>query len=148
MLPDVSFDIPVGLDVWLVPPPATDRSTVIESVRCGPKGPLVKLAGVDSIEHASTLRGVTITASADDLPLEIAEEPFDPVGMTISDESRGEIGVISDVIVTGANDVWVVDHGPWGQVLVPVIDDVILDIDDAANLVRVRLLHGLIDGEE
>lgn len=148
MMQEFPFDLPVGLEVWLVPPPAAGRSTLIDSVRRGPKGPLVKLAGIDTIEHAATLRGLTITASAADLPSQVAEEPFDPVGMTVVDESRGEIGVISDVIVTGANDVWVVNGGPWGQVLVPVIDDVIINVDQVAHRVSVTLLDGLIDGQE
>ena len=78
-----------------------------------------------------------------DLPDPI--EHFDPVGLELVDEKRGSIGRVTDVIVTGANDVWVVE-GPLGEILIPVIDDVIMDIDDDTGTVRVRLLPGLIEG--
>jgi len=45
---DLPFDLPEGLAVWFVPPPATIRGGFIKGVRQGPKGPLVKISGVDS----------------------------------------------------------------------------------------------------
>ncbi|MDZ4179027.1 MAG: 16S rRNA processing protein RimM, partial [Coriobacteriia bacterium] len=59
VLTDLPFDIPEGLHVWLTPPPAAIRQATVESVRPGPKGPLVKLSGVETIDVASTLRGST-----------------------------------------------------------------------------------------
>ena len=61
--------------------------------------------------------------------------------MSVVDEARGVLGEIVEVIVTGANDVWVVD-GPFGEVLLPVIDDVVLDVDEEARTAQVRLLAG------
>jgi 16S rRNA processing protein RimM len=52
-----------------------------------------------------------------------------------------------DVIETGANDVWVVQGTRFGEVLLPVTDEVVLDVDDASGTAHVRLLPGLIDGE-
>jgi len=43
--------------------------------------------------------------------------------------------------------VWIV-HGPYGEVLVPVIEDVVVEIDDDAQTIDVELLDGLIEGEE
>jgi len=48
--------------------------------------------------------------------------------------------------VTGANDVWVV-HGPYGEVLLPVIDDVVVSFDEDAETVMVTLLPGLLPEE-
>jgi 16S rRNA processing protein RimM len=141
-----TVDLPVsrlcGLEVWFVPPPPNVRRSKIVSVRPGPKGPLFALEGVEDIGTASTLRGLTVLARAADLP--DVEEEFDPVGFSVVDSERGEIGEIVDVIVTGANDVWVIE-GPFGQVLVPVIEDVIHEIDEDAGVVDVTLLPGLID---
>ena len=61
------------------------------------------------------------------------------------DEERGELGVIDEIIVTGANDVWVVRGGPLGEVLIPVIDDCVLEVDTETRTARVRLLPGLIE---
>jgi 16S rRNA processing protein RimM len=141
-----TVDLPVsrlcGLEVWFVPPPAGARTSRIVSVRPGPKGPLVTLEGIGDIESAASLRGRSILARAADLPE--VEEEFDPVGLRVADAARGDIGEIVDVIVTGANDVWVVE-GPFGEVLVPVIEDVVRDVDEASGVVRVTLLAGLIE---
>lgn len=133
-----------GLEVWFVPPPRGLRSARIAGVRPGPKGPLFALEGVSDIGSAEALRGCSVLARSVDVP-EVAEE-FDPVGVTVTDTERGLIGTIEDVIVTGANDVWIVD-GPFGQVLIPVIDDVVREIDEVALTARVTLLPGLIDEE-
>lgn len=143
----MTVDLPVerlpGLEVWFVPPPAAFRTARITGVRPGPKGPLFAFDTVRDLTASETLRGATILARIADLPE--VEESDDPLGLEVVDELRGSIGHVTDVIVTGANDVWVVD-GPLGEVLIPVIDDVILDIDEEAGVVRISLLPGLIEG--
>jgi 16S rRNA processing protein RimM len=134
----------VGLEVWFVPPPRGLRSSRITGVRPGPKGPLFAIEGVDGIGPAEELRGCLVLARTADVPE--AEEEFDPIGYTVTDAERGLVGIIEDVIVTGANDVWVV-QGPFGMVLVPVIDDVVQEFDDELMAVSVTLLPGLIDEE-
>jgi len=144
----MTVDLPVsrlvGLEVWFVPPPAGIRTSRIESIRRGPKGPLFTFEGIADISMAEQLRERTVLARSVDLP-EVAEE-FDAVGYRLVDESRGDIGEVVDVIVTGANDVWVVD-GPYGEVLVPDIDDVVGEIDDENGTISVKLLPGLLDAE-
>lgn len=139
----------VGVTVWFVPPPTLVRTAVIAGVRSGPKGPLVRFDGVEGPQTAASLRGATIVARPQDLPEGVGEpedEP-DPVGLKVIDAVRGDIGDITEVIVTGANDVWVVTGGRFGQVLIPVIDQVVREIDWGASVVRIELLDGLIEGE-
>ena len=146
---DLPFELPEGLEVWFVPPPASTRSGRIEGVRPGPKGPLVKISGVDTVDAASALCGTDVLAKRADIPeqwFESAEEPFDAEGMTVRDVERGLLGEVVETIVTGANDVWVVE-GPLGQVLLPVIDDVVLSIDEGAGQIVVRALPGLLPDE-
>jgi 16S rRNA processing protein RimM len=50
------------------------------------------------------------------------------------------------VIVTGANDVWVVE-GPFGEILIPVIADVVMGVSENDGVIVVRLLDGLMPGE-
>ena len=143
----MTVDLPVerlpGLEVWFVPPPAAFRTARITAVRAGPKGPLFAFDVVRDLTASEALRGVIILAKVADLPE--VDESDDPVGLEVIDEKRGPIGHVTDVIVTGANDVWVGD-GPFGEVLIPVIDDVILDIDEESGIVRISLLPGLIEG--
>lgn len=137
--------IPVGIEVAFVPPPSGLRRAPVTGVRQGPKGPLVSFAGVDSIDDAETLRGLSVSAHVDDLPGDWEVCATDPVGLRVLDEERGDIGIVAEVIHTGANDVWVVRGGPFGEVLVPVIDDVVTSSDPDAGVCSVRLLPGLIE---
>jgi 16S rRNA processing protein RimM len=127
-----------------VPPPEGVRSARISSVRQGPKGPLIAFASVDDVASASQLRGLHVLASAEEVPE--AEELEDVIGYSVTDALRGSLGVVSDLIVTGANDVWVV-QGPYGEVLVPVIEQVVDVVDEEAREIRVRLLPGLLSDE-
>lgn len=136
-------DVPTSTEVWFVPPPLHTRTGRLLSVRQGPKGPLVRVSGVDDREMAGTLSGTTILVAEDDLPPAFLEEPFDPIGLHVVDEAGVTLGAVVDTIVTGANDVWVVERTGGEELLVPVIEDVVRDLDPGANRVVVRLLPGL-----
>lgn len=139
---DLPFESLPGVAVWFVPPSHDVRTSRIEGIRPGPKGPLFAFEGVDDITTADALRGRLVLARAEDIPE--MEPEFDPVGFSVTDDERGDLGRVTDVIVTGANDVWVVE-GPFGEVLIPVICDVVLDVDEDAMTARVKLLPGLIE---
>ncbi len=144
---ETSFDVFIDTEVWFVPPPARVRTARVVSVRPGPKGELVTLDGVGDIDTASALNGCEILVRTEDLPPQWEEfEDHDALGLMVTDVERGELGEIVEVIETGANDVWVVE-GRFGEVLLPVIDDVILSVDYEAQTVQVRLLDGLMPGE-
>ncbi|SDE70649.1 16S rRNA processing protein RimM [Fontibacillus panacisegetis] len=61
----------------------------------------------------------------------------------VSDEGE-ELGVIEEILRPGANDVWVVKLPNHKQLLLPVIDDVVLDVDVSAKLVKVHVMEGLL----
>jgi 16S rRNA processing protein RimM len=132
------------LSVWFVPPPEGVRESRVEGVRPGPKGPLVAFRGVPDIATAALLRGCTVLASADDLPE--VEDAEDLTGFRVVDARRGDIGEVTDLIATGANDVWVV-VGRFGEVLIPVIDPVVDEVDEGSRVIRVHLLPGLLTDE-
>lgn len=138
----LALPLPLDEDVWVVPPPRFGAvARRIESVRPGPKGPLVRIAGVDSAAEAHDLCGRWLLARGDES--HVTEGPDAYVGATVSDVERGELGIVVDVIMTGANDVLVVEGDRYGQVLIPVIDDVMRGFD--AGGITVALLDGLID---
>lgn len=66
------------------------------------------------------------------------------IGLSVVTESGDPLGVIKDILETGANDILIVRTPGSGEVLLPVIDEVILDIDLDLSQVRVHLLPGLI----
>ena len=68
----------------------------------------------------------------------------DLVGMEVYRE-EGRLGVLREVMQTGANDVYVVDSPEFGEILIPAIKTCIRKADPAGGRMDVRLLPGLID---
>jgi 16S rRNA processing protein RimM len=145
-LTSLALDEMIGDDVWIVPPVRLARPHRISSVRTGPKGPLVVLEDVTDIEHAREMVGASLCIPGTEFPDEMLADEPSCLGYAVSDEDRGDLGTVEDTIVTGANDVWVV-QGPAGEVLLPVIDDVVLDVDHDTKVVRVKVLPGLVEDD-
>ena len=128
---DVPFPFSEGMGVWFVPPPLEGpRLGSIQQIRVTPKGQVVHISGFDSAQTARDLVGKTVSVRSADAPEGWDDEEPTLVGMLVVDEARGELGTIEEVIVTGANDVWVVVGDHYGEVLVPVIDDVVISFDE------------------
>ncbi|MBQ6575611.1 MAG: 16S rRNA processing protein RimM [Lachnospiraceae bacterium] len=68
----------------------------------------------------------------------------DLIGCTATDEAKQVSGTITEVIQTGANDVYVIDTGN-GQLLLPAIKQCVLDVDIESHTVKIHILDGLMD---
>ncbi|MBO2942754.1 ribosome maturation factor RimM [Paenibacillus sp. F411] len=55
-----------------------------------------------------------------------------------------ELGVITEILTPGANDVWVVKTPNGKELLLPSIPDVVLEVDKTSKQVRVHLMEGLL----
>ncbi|ADI01689.1 MAG TPA: 16S rRNA processing protein RimM [Syntrophothermus lipocalidus] len=110
-----------------------------------------KFRGIDTREQARCLvRAYLKVPPSEVFPLpEDCYYIFQLKGLEVYDDTRGFLGTITDVIQTGANDVYVVQGGPFGEVLIPAIKQVVRDIRLEEGRVEVRLIPGLIDeGDE
>ena len=67
----------------------------------------------------------------------------DLIGMTVTDEDGQELGTLTEVMVTGANDVYVVQGGS-GEILIPAIHDCIRSVSVEEKVMKVHLLPGLV----
>lgn len=135
----------IGVDVWFVPPSAV-RHARISGVRPGPRGQIVSFEGVTDIDSAKGLAGARVLARPADLPdgwLSGDDEDADFMDYVVTDTRHGLLGRIVETIITGANDVWVV-QGPYGEVLIPVIEEVVESTDEDAHTVTVTLIEGLL----
>lgn len=91
---------------------------------------LIRLRGVTTPEAASALRGrVARIAGADARPLEPGEFfLYQLIGLRVVDETGAELGTITDLMETGANDVLVITPAGGGpDLLLPNVPDVVLD---------------------
>ena len=110
---------------------------------------LLTLEGCDDRNTAESLRGSLVEVAIEDaVPLEDDEYyHFQVIGMQVETDDGAALGEVAEVLeAPGANDVLVV-HGPRGEILLPVIEDVIAEFNLETNLIRVHLLPGLLNAE-
>ncbi len=110
---------------------------------------LVKIKGVDSIEQADTMRKTVLYINRNDVSLDEGEYFIqDIIGCEIHDVDSNEFyGTVTDVLETGANDVYEIKKD--GKIyLVPVIDDVIISTDIDSGIIKIRPMKGLFDDED
>ena len=100
----------------------------VEQVKFFRERPILKLAGIDRIEDAEPLRKTEIyIPRAAALPLAEGEYFIgDLIGCEIRGEDGGRLGVLTDVLQTGANDVYVISMDEGSERLLPAIPDCVL----------------------
>lgn len=125
------------------------RELTVESVKPYNNIFLIKFAGINSKEEAAAYRGTLLMVGEDEVyPLpEGYYYHFQLIGMQVFDQEKGHLGELREIIETGANDVYVIRGQRYGEILIPAIKEVILEIDTVENKMQVHLLPGLIDRE-
>lgn len=110
---------------------------------------LALLEGVDTVEKAQVLRGKMLYVDRKDLKLPKGHYLVqDLIGLTIVDADTGETyGTLTDVSQTGANAVYHMATDK-GEVLIPAIPDVVIEIDFKKDILRLRPMKGLLDDDE
>ena len=104
------------------------------------------LEGVRDRESADQLRGELIETPESERPQ--SAEPFwyiDEIeGLRVVSVDGDDLGVVSEVLQTGANDVYLVDRGDQPDLLVPALRDVVQSVDLEAGEMLVDLPDGLL----
>jgi 16S rRNA processing protein RimM len=125
------------------------KVTLLRIESCSPYKDLmlIKLEGIDDLETAQLYRNALLGVEEKDIfPLPPGYYyHFQLVGLAVYDTERGYLGVLKEVLETGANDVYAVNSEIYGEILLPAIKDVILDIDLVGKKMTVKLLDGLLD---
>lgn len=108
---------------------------------------LSKIKGVDNIDDAQRLRGRVVYINRDDIELgEGVNFVQDLIGLDVIDaDTQQNYGKITDVLRTGANDVYEITDDEGKKYLAPVIDDVITSRDIDGGFVLIRPMKGIFD---
>ena len=111
---------------------------------------LAKIKGIDTIEQAERLRGTVVYINRDDVSLgDGVNFVQDLIGLDVIDCGSGEsYGKITDVLRTGANDVYEITDKDGKKYLAPVIDDVIVAKNIDEGFVLIRPMKGIFDDED
>ncbi len=108
---------------------------------------LVRLAHITDRAAAEKLRGLFLAVPREQA-IELPEGRWficDLVGCAVYDQARGLLGVLSDVLQLSANDVYVVSSQGEKDLLIPVLEQVLLEVDLAGRRIDVRLPEGLYE---
>ena len=126
----------------------------IERVKLGSKFVIVKFKEFNDINEVERLRQKPLIVKREDaIKLEPGEYYLaDLVGMKVIDEEGKELGIIQQVIQTGANDVYEmkrtdIEAGEAESdiVMIPGISECVKNIDVENSVMTIHVMNGLFD---
>jgi 16S rRNA processing protein RimM len=119
----------------------------IKAVRNHNDGLLLTFEGVGSRDFWQGKQNQYLYSSIDDLP-ELQENEFyehEIIGLEVVDLDGKNWGKVSEILQTGANDVYAIVDANGAERLIPATTEVIKEIDISQNLIRIELIAGIFD---
>ncbi len=120
----------------------------IEHVKFSKNMVILKFRGYDRIEDVEEFRSCDLYVTRENAVKLQKDEYFiaDLIGLQVfSEDMKTPLGELTDVLQTGANDVYEVSMPDGRQVLIPAIRDCILQVDLENGTMLVHLLEGLLE---
>jgi 16S rRNA processing protein RimM len=124
----------------------SEVSTSIISIRPHRKRHLIRLKGCSDRAEAERFRNQEILiefSNAAKLPDGVYYH-WQIIGLKVLADSGQELGEITEILETGANDVYIVRNESGDEILLPAIEEVILEVDHDSGQMRVHLLPGML----
>lgn len=108
---------------------------------------ILKFKGFDKIEDVMAFKGKELYVTRENAVKLKKNEYFiaDLIGMKVYEEDDNCLGTLTDVLQTGANDVYVVLMENGKEVLIPAIRQCIREVDVEQGRMKVHLLEGLLE---
>lgn len=103
----------------------------IETVKFFKQFVILKFRGIDSIEEVEKYKGKSLLISRENAVKLEKDEFFiaDLIDCEIFNEKGEKVGVLTDVLETGANDVYVVKTEQGKEILLPAIRECVLSVE-------------------
>lgn len=107
---------------------------------------LLRFKGLAHINDVEKYKGAWLKVpSSDKVELEEDEYYFhEIIGCDVVTEAGEAIGTVTEILQPGANDVWVAVTPEKREILIPVIPDVVLDVDVDMKKITIRLMEGML----
>jgi 16S rRNA processing protein RimM len=108
---------------------------------------ILKFKGIDNINDIEKYKRCPLYVTRENAVKLEKDEYFiaDIVGSTVEDEDGNVLGTLKDVLVTGANDVYVVENEDGKELLFPAIKECVLNVDVEQAKITVHIMPGLLD---
>lgn len=118
----------------------------IENVKFFKKFVILKFKGLDNMNDVERYRQKSLYVTRENAVRLNKDEYFiaDLIGLQVRDEDGEELGVLKNVLETGANDVYVVEMKDGKELLLPAIKQCILQVEPEDGYVKVHVLEGLL----
>ena len=118
----------------------------IEGVKFFKQMVILKFKGSDTLDDVAKYRQAGLYVTRSNAVKLDRDEYFiaDLIGVEVYDESDQLIGVLEDVIATGANDVYTIRMTDGRELLLPAIKQCVLDVDVQGRRMKVHVLEGLL----
>ncbi len=121
------------------------KKLTVQNIRYQKNNLIVKFHEINSIDEAELYKGLVISAERAELG-ELEEGVYyiaDLIGLRAEDEEGKFIGTIKDVFNTGANDIYEIEREGKKPLLLPVIDETVLEVNIPEGFVKIHILDGL-----
>ena len=117
----------------------------IEKIKFHKQFVLIKFRGIEDMDQAESLKGslVLIPKSS---ALHLGEDEYyigDIIGCNVVTSTGEILGEVTEVLFTGANDVYTVKSADGGEILIPAVKHYILNVDILSKKILVDLPEGL-----
>ncbi len=108
---------------------------------------ILKFKGYDNINDIEKYKGKDLLIHRDQAVKLKEDEYFvtDLMGLKVVAEEGTVLGILKEVIPTGANDVYVVQPENGKELLLPAIKDCILNVDLEKGIMTIHLMDGLLE---
>ena len=119
----------------------------IEGVKFFKQFVILKFKGFDNINDIERYKGKNLYVTRENAVKLKRDEYFiaDLIGLEVYNEDDQHLGMLTNVIETGANDVYEVKFEDGREVLFPAIKQCILDVDMENRKMKVHIMEGLLD---
>lgn len=119
----------------------------VESVKFFKQFVILKLEGIDTMDDALLYKNKSLLVTRDMAVKCEKDEYFiaDLIGLKVIDDNNNEVGILTEVYQTGANDVYEVKRSDDSTVLLPAIKECILNVDIKAGVITIHVMEGLFE---
>ncbi len=119
----------------------------IEGVKFFKQMAILKFKGIDDINEIEKYRGKDLLVTRENA-IKLKEDEYfvyDLIDSEVITEEGVKLGILTEVLKTAANDVYVVRTQEGKEILLPSIKECILNIDAEKKIITVHIMKGLIE---
>ncbi len=108
---------------------------------------ILKFKGYDNINDIEKYKGRDLLIRRNQA-VDLEEDEYfigDLIGLSVVTEEGAVLGTLTDVMPTGANDVYIVRQESGKELLLPAIKECIREVDLEGRFIKVHVMDGLLD---